>query len=345
MKPFEKLFNKLFGDARNDKKEDAEHPSPQPVKRECPSFEDDSSFIDIPSIDFFGQYTKSNSGEWAICWQDDSIENDQNIDGRYVLYNRRDNTIAMQGRLERPNNGHVANNGDFSLEDWHYGFGNELSGTLYVFSSKGKILIQKRYHANIGNSAISESGRYAICQTSQNPDSEDGNRLTVFDTEKNTQLFSIHPPAMEWADNFAFREDIQQFGIVMNKIGTFYFDREGNFLDTEGYRFAMLKSDNFYTILSAAGEMLKSTDFNKKTAEAVIDAVTRARANGKNKSDYQNALALKIQGQAYEFLGNLENTLEAFEKAIELNPKIGLKRKADALRKKILEKQQEGERR
>ena len=46
-------------------------------------------------------------------------------------------------------------------------------------------------------------------------------------------------------------------------------------------------------------------------------------------------LARKLQGLAHEFLLNNEDVLAAFDHALKLNSKIGLKRKADTLRKKL----------
>jgi hypothetical protein len=49
--------------------------------------------------------------------------------------------------MQRPNNGAVADNGSFCLEDWH--LGSSLSGTFGVFDSAGNPIVTKELTANI----------------------------------------------------------------------------------------------------------------------------------------------------------------------------------------------------
>lgn len=296
-----------------------------------------NDFVEISSIGFFGQFKKSNSDEWIICWSDSDDQqrrggHRESGHGRYVLYNATQNKIVLQGKLERPNSGNVANNGSFSIEDWH--FGGDLSGTFYVFSAKGKQLIRKKLEANIFNSGISDNGRYAVCQTANAPASEDGNQLIAFDVEKMIQLFSIHPTT-GWADRYKFIEDKSHFAVVINKIGTFRYDIKGNFIDFAKYDAARLRCDRFEVVLLAAEEILKKPELNNQQAQAALEAVLRARALGADKDQSWKGVALKTQGLAHEFLSNNEEALSAFDEALRINPKIGVKRKADSLRKKL----------
>jgi hypothetical protein len=328
------LLNFLFGSKKNKKAEVTQPPSRSVSKR---TISYNGSFIEIPSVDFFGQFKKSNSGEWVICWSDSDDQQHrgghrESGHGRYVLYNAPQDKIALQGKLERPNSGNVANNGCFSIEDWH--FGSDLSGTFYVFSATGNQLIKKRLEANIFNSGISDSGHFAICQTANTPASEDGNRLTAFDVEKNIQLFSIHPTT-GWADNYKFIEDTSHFAVVIDKIGTFRYDMQGSFVDAAKYDAARLRCDRFEVVLLAAEEILKAPELNNQRAQAALEAALRARSLGADKDQSWKAVALKIQGLAHEFLSNNEDALLAFDEALNINPKIGVKRKADSLRKKL----------
>ncbi len=251
-----KIFDTLFGGKKN-KKKGAQQSTSRPVQSESISFDD--SFVTIPSIGLFATYSKSSSGEWVICWKDGHLDGHRNTDdGRYVLYNTRQNKVVLQGRLERPNSGKVVDNGIFSLEDWR--FGNKLSGTLYVSSPGGNQLIKRNFDANVYNSAISDNGRYTVCQTANAPTGEDGFQLTAFDVEKNIELFSIRP-STGLSDGYVFREDVPEFGVVINRIGTFYYDSQGVFIDSEKFDATRLKSNDYVAILMAAREMLKSPDF------------------------------------------------------------------------------------
>lgn len=305
-----------------------------PISQTIVSFSDD--FMKIKSIGFSGLFNKSKSGEWVIGWRD-SVEqnrwgNRERVHGCYVLYNAIQNRIILQGKIERPNSGRVANNGCFSIEDSHFGGG--LSGTFYVFSPAGKELIKKRLNAIIFNSGISDEGRFAICQTACNPKSVDGNLLIAFSIEQGNELFSLHPTT-EWANSYKFIENTAHFVVIIKNIGKFRYDSQGNFIDAEKYDAARLNCNEFVAVLLAAEQILKEPTPNHEHAQAALAAARRARSLGADNDQGWKAVALKIQGMAHESLGNSKEALSAYDDALKINPKIGVKRKADTLRKKL----------
>jgi hypothetical protein len=327
------LLDFLFGAKKGI---DSKQPSSRITSRKDVTVLD--NFIEIPELGFFGQFRRSHSGEWVICWSDSDEQNHrgghrESGHGRYVLYNATQNVVALKGRVERPNSGSVADNGNFSIEDWH--FGSELTGTFYVFSSAGHKLLKKRFQANLYNSAISDSGRFAVCQTANAPTGEDGNRFTAFDVERNIELFSVHPTT-GWADKYTFLEDTSQFGVVINRIGTFYYDAQGNLIDPEKFEIARLHCDRYDVVLLAAEDIVKSPNLNDELAIEALEACSRALSLGAEKDQSWKAVALKIQGLAHERLHHDDAAIAAFDAALLINPKIGVKRKADSLRKKLM---------
>ena len=290
-------------------------------------------FIQIDAIDFWGFYTKSESKEWAICWKDSDSETRtggyrESGHGRYVLYNCAENKVVLEGVVERPNALHVANTGHFSVEDWLFGSG--LKGVFYVFSPEGNAIIKKRLKSNIYNSGLSSNGKLAVCQTANNPKSEDGNTLSAFDVEKGMELFSIHP-ATSWAESYEFSEDNQYVIVVMQGIGKFRYDRQGNFLDADNFLKARLNCQDYSQILLAVEDEVArlSTD----NAQTFWEAVSRARALGADKDTSWKAVALKLQGIISEQMGNSEEAIKSYQEALKLNPKIGIKRRLDSLLK------------
>jgi len=294
------------------------------------------NFIEIKSADFFGEFKKSKSGEWIICWSDSDKEHHQGGHresgyGHYVLFNAAQNKIVLQGKLEQPNSGSVSNNGCFSIEDWH--FGSNRSGTFYVFTPVGEELIKKQFNANILNSDISNNGRFAICQTASDSKNDDGDLLVAFDLTKKVELFSIHPSGR--ADSYDFLEDDVYFVVIIDKIGRFRYDAQGNFIDSAKYDSARLNCEEYEIILFAAEEILKNPQIDHNRVQTVLEAVLKARSLGADNDESGKAFALKIQGAAHELMGNNKEALGSFEKALKINPKIGVKRKVDVLRKKL----------
>jgi tetratricopeptide (TPR) repeat protein len=294
------------------------------------------NFIKISSIDFFGQFKKSSSGEWIVGWSDSAPGgriggHRDSGHGKYVLYNAAEKRLVLQGRLERPNSGNVANNGSFSIEDWH--FGSELSGTFYVFSCSGGELIKKKLSANILNSAISNNGLLAVCQTANASSGGDGNLLVGFNVKDRYQAFSINPPT-GWAEAYKFDEENSRFGVVLRGIGSFFYNSDGVLLEPQKFDLARLHSNRYEVSLFACEEIVKSDESSREFVEEALKASSKALTDGAKEDSIWKAMALKVKGLAHERLGNDEEALVAFDAALEINPKIGVKRKANAIRKK-----------
>ena len=67
----------------------------------------------------------------------------------------------------------------------------------------------------------------------------------------------------------------------------------------------------------------------------MLEAILRARALGADSNPGWKSLALKLQGFTLEALGKYKEALDIYEEALKINSKIGVKRKADAIRKKL----------
>src|SRR3546814_4600282 len=81
--------------------------------------------------------------------------------------------------MERPNDGKVADDGTFILNDW--GSRDALAGTFMAFARDGRPILKRDYAANRLNNGLSPDGGLAVCQTANAPGSPDSSLLTVFD--------------------------------------------------------------------------------------------------------------------------------------------------------------------
>ncbi|WP_241076921.1 tetratricopeptide repeat protein [Achromobacter xylosoxidans] len=187
--------------------------------------------------------------------------------------------------------------------------------------------------ANILSSALSETGRYAVCQTANAP-SSDGNRFIAFDVRRKTELFSVAPEA-GWAERYVFKDDPVRFGVVVPQVGTFFYDLNGHLLDAERMSAARLASESYTVAIPAAEELMKTPALSEEQVRSALETAERVLLLDPPIDIGWRAAALKVKGIALDHLGEHGAALLAFDEALGINPKIGVKRRADALRKRF----------
>lgn len=135
----------------------------------------------------------SPSRAFVLLWRDAS-DDDTAIGhrvggpGRYRLIEQGAG-LRCEGRLDRPNDGRVANTGTFILADWL--FTDDLRSRLHVFTADGTEVIRREYRANVAATFIDAGGRYAAVQMASNPSAErDDERFVVLDLTRGSELWS-----------------------------------------------------------------------------------------------------------------------------------------------------------
>ncbi|MBX9822113.1 tetratricopeptide repeat protein [Afipia birgiae] len=280
-------------------------------------------FIQIPSRDFFGESSRSPNGRFTIAWTDGGPN--QSRRGRYIFLDR--GKVVFEGSMPRPNDGKVADNGVFILNDW--GAVEALSGTLAAFRPDGKPIIARKLKANLFNNGLSADGRWAICQTANAP-SEDGGRLFVFDLAAGIQISSWQA-ASGWADQYVFSADGQIIFLEYRDRGSFAYGIDGTFLDRTKWLAAGLQRGD----LAIIEELLCETKNlpSRELTDLLLPAINLALAAKQNADAKSQARAHRLSGTCLEAMGNISKALTAYERALSLDEKVGVKRKVDQLRK------------
>ena len=233
----------------------------------------DEYFLSISSMGFSGHYSQSENGQYIFAWSDGYVlerEEDGTEDwqtGRYILL--ADEKVILQGELERPDNGQVANNGSFIIAD--YFFNNELECSLVAFSKSGKPLIRHKFLANLSSSRISNSGQYAICQL-YNSETTDANSIVFFDLELGKLLWQKIPES--WvADPFEFDYENRILYLVYENGKKFRYSFDGIFLDTEAWYQFQFQHGTGFQILKIAEEKKKQlkTPMDRNSSKEILE--------------------------------------------------------------------------
>lgn len=297
------------------------------------------NWLTLSRPDFFGQAHRSPNKRWIVgCNDSDGVGRGghrESGNGRVVLVDHQSDKVMHELTcFARPMDAAVSDTGRYIVQD--SGFGSALQGDLIALDIEGHERYRRRYSANVFNLGLSKCGRYAAVQTANAP-TDDGNLLEVLDLERGCAVFSVQP-ATGWADTYSFDVDadgrLKVLGVAHKDLGRFSYSASGEFQDTQAFQAARLDKGDYGTKLMAARDLLKTgaTPDNARKALSTADA---ALAEGAKDMPDWGAIAHRVRGESHELLGQLPEALAAFDQALSLNPKVGVQKRAVALRKKL----------
>ncbi|MBD8100403.1 hypothetical protein IFR08_17650 [Pseudomonas fluorescens] len=156
----------------------------------------------------------------------------------------------------------------------------------------------------------------------------------LFDLETRKELFCV-TPGTQGLETYIFDEERKLLIADVKGVGKFRYDSTGNFVDGNNLDKANLDSSDYSRIIRAVEKILGEQDVSDERATEALAAVMRARSLGADSNPAWKPNALKVQGLAHELLGQIRQAIEVYEEAITLNPKIGVKRRLDALKKRV----------
>ncbi|MBI1331233.1 MAG: hypothetical protein GC166_15155 [Alphaproteobacteria bacterium] len=293
-----------------------------------------ATFIDIPSRAFYGQCSSSPNGRYTLAWRDGNDAGTQggaraSGKGRYLLLDS--DVIIAEGRMERPNDGKVADNGTFVLNDWRF-FTAELRGTFYAFRPGGSEILQRKFKANLFNNVLSRDGCYAVCQSCNSPYERDSSVLTVFDLEKPGEIAAWRPES-GWANTYAFGDDGATVSLSYREGPPLRYTLVGEFLDRTLWVDSALDRGDLYMI----DRVIKETHPRPQGAFArrLLASTDKALAAIRADDPRSRARAPKLKGICFDGLEDFPAALRCYEEGLALEPKLGVKRRIEQLRKKL----------
>jgi hypothetical protein len=290
----------------------------------------DSGFVRIKAKGFFGPGVQSPDGRFLLAWRSPTASIDEAgvklvEPGHYLLYEGAD--LRAEGRLDRPDDGKVANTGRFVFND-RGNFG-ELSGTFHAFDADGTAILRRAFSANLSNNGLSDDGRLAVCQACNAPGSPDSSMLIVFDLDQGSELHSWDPRS-GWADSYAFSAGGEEVALSYYRGGTYRYTLDGVFLDEPRWISDQLREGSVWI---AKEQLLSHGD--ALPASLAADMITGFEARLRNEilADRDKAHVLRLLGECRETQGDAALAMGLYEEAITLDPKVGLKRRVEQMRR------------
>ena len=307
-----------------------------PVKQKVSILKVGTNMVKITSIDFFGSYSESKNREFLIGCSDFDREKGvggfrESGYGSYVLV--QNDKVLINGKLQRPHHGKVANNGTFVINDWM--FGESLQGTFYAFDKHGVQLINHRFGANLLNNGISDDGKYAICQC-LNSDTDDADILAFFNLDSGKLIWK---QSLEtgWADSYSFDCQNNYFYAEYRKKGKYRYSFDGKFLDQEKWESDRIKYASAFELSRIAKDYYnkQSDNINNEDANKIFSLLNQALKYGFDNYPTEEANVYRTIGEVNESLGKIEEAIKNYEVALQINPKVGIKRRLNSLKKKV----------
>lgn len=320
------LLNRLFG-----KEPALQVTADKPEKARTVEVWETGSMLQISSLEFFGPYCRSPNGRYTLAWCDGSALRGGARDsgeGRYILLD--DKQVVVAGAMQRPNDGRVADNGTFVLNDWR--FSSELTGTFWAFRSDGSRILSRSFSANLFNNGLSVDGALACCQTCNSP-SEDSSVLAIFDLIGGQEI-STFSAESGWASDYEFSPGAGVVRLRYQNEGTvFGYALLGEFIERDKWVAARLQGGDLYMVKRTLEEAGGSPDV--VMAKRLLDAIEIGLGHQNWRDDRSQALGWRLRGEILEATDAVAQALECYDKALALNAKIGIKRRVDQLRKSL----------
>lgn len=284
---------------------------------------------------FYVEGRTSPNGRFLVGAVDGYHEGEKVKSGSVVLVDLAAQRVAFRKSLKRAQNPWVSDEGLVAVENW-LSWGGPLAGEVVVYRSDGERAWKKRYKANVYRIHLSRSGKRLLVSTAN----------------------SDHPPhsGKTWLLDAATGDEVW----VRDGFGAVRFDGDTPVIGTEGDSNSPTNelfpldergqpSEAFHAARAAASDrrnrgqpwwVFRKIDDALKAGSppdelsALLPLIDEMEA-AHELDDKTRARAHRARGEIAERAGELRDAYAWWTRALELDPKVGIKRRHTALGKKL----------
>lgn len=272
---------------------------------------------------FYGRKQYSPNKQYCVSYSDGHYENNKWKSGNIALV--KDKKLLFKKKLQRPNDCFVNNDGIVIVCDWLNS--DALTGKFLIFNETGEELFSKKTTANLGNCAISDNSQTALFET-YNSDTNDGDKIFIVDIPNKKIIHKFERPT---AFNSAIIDTENNRIKLRNKGLVFEIDFKGKHTNQEEYENQILTKGSIYDRLWIYAD--KPNEIKLKEPK-YLELLTKALTDKDASYSFGKDKIYRMIGEYHEANGNVAKAIENWEKAMQINSKIGVKRKLDILKKK-----------
>jgi hypothetical protein len=284
--------------------------------------------ITLGDLKIFCEYSKSENGQYILAFCDgDPFKHigGHRSEGKGFYFLIDNLVLTVMGQVERPNDGKVADNGWFIINDWL--FTDNLESVAYCFDERGNIILQEKLKANLLTNAISKNGEFALFQTA-NSDNDYGNHLFLYNLKTKNLLWKKQCD-FAWPKGYSILENEKKINLDYEAIGTVSLDWQGNIINRQDYNLKYASTLSGNRLVYETMGLIS----NSEPSELLVILLEKG-VNDNETSPNTKAVGYKYLGELFEN-DNIKKAYSYYEKALEHNPKIGLKRKLLTLKDKL----------
>lgn len=276
----------------------------------------------------------SKNGRFATFTKNGHFNEEKWVKGRIFLVDLMNQRLLFQETLWRPYDINVSDIGNVLVHDMK---SNEsLGGEVIAFNVKGERMWLRSFKANIEDIGISNDGSLAFVATCYSDYEPHNSKLLLLNGSSGNEFWVRDLRRSEEARYECKFEDNNLFAVVKTVeegVVKFQFDETGKLSqDFEDFSF-QLQVRQFGVapiLLPKIREYLASQPPGIKEAKELLEQIDLKDLSPEFKSE-----ALRYSGEIQVEEGNLTEAVRLWEEALELNPRVGVKRKCQAAKKKL----------
>lgn len=274
---------------------------------------------------FYGTEKYSSNGAYCVSYSEGYYNDDKWKNGDIALVKGK--TVLYKKKLQRPNECAVSNNGIVICCD--YLNSDESIGKIIIFDIKGEVLFTRKTKANLGMCSISDNGTIALFET-YGSENSDSNSIFLVDTV--TKLITAQFERSYAFNSASIDSDSKLIQLKNHKGFIFEIDFEGNQTNLQDYENQIMTKGSTYDRLCL---FQSKTDEEKFKDKGYLNILKSALTDKDASYSFGQDRIYRMLGEFYEANNDIEKTIENWEKAVQINPKVGIKRKLDSLKKQL----------